>query len=125
MTHFHARDRVHAQRQRTPLPPAPLPAGAPSAHPRPGASTSAARIDCDSCPVAGRGCAGCMVALLGPVRLRLDAAEQAAVDLLVDAGLVEAAEARAAHAEPDLPEWMVQARAATHDGPPPTGVRTA
>lgn len=125
MTHFHARDRVHAQQPRAPLPSAPLPARAPAAHTRPGASASAARIDCDSCPVAGTGCAGCMVALLGPVRLRLDAAEQAAVDLLVDAGLVDAAEARSAHAAPDHPEWMVQAREAAHDGSQPTDVRTA
>ena len=109
MAHFHERDRVHAQQ-----PSAALPARAPTAHARPGGSASAARIDCDSCPVAGRGCAGCMVALLGPVRLRLDAAEQAAVDLLVDTGLVDAAEGRSAYAEPDLPEWMVQAR--TPDG---------
>ena len=122
MTHFHARDRVHAQQ-----PPVPLPARSPAAHHhRPGASASAARIDCDSCPVTGRGCAGCMVALLGPVRLRLDAAEQAAVDILVDAGLVDAAEARSAHAEPELPEWMVLARGqAGDDGSHPSDVRTA
>ena len=124
MTHFHERDRVHAQPTSTPPP-----ARSPAAHPRPGASASVARIDCDGCPVAGRGCAGCMVALLGPVRLRLDAAEQAAVDLLVDAGLVDAAEARSAHAEPELPDWLVQARAAGDDGrmdrSQPTGVRSA
>ncbi|MGA8047747.1 MAG: hypothetical protein WCA30_15920 [Dermatophilaceae bacterium] len=124
MAHFHERHRVHAQQ-----PSAPLPARASADHLRPGASASAARIDCDSCPVAGRGCAGCMVALLGPVRLRLDADEQAAVDLLVDTGLVDAAEARSAYAEPELPEWMVQARAPDGvdrtDGPRATGVRTA
>lgn len=123
MAHFHERDRVHAQQPSAPAPPA----RASAPHPRPGAS--AARIDCDTCPVAGRGCAGCMVALLGPVRLRLDAAEQAAVDLFVDMGLVDAAEARSAYAEPALPEWMVQARAPDDvdrkDGPRASGVRTA
>jgi hypothetical protein len=122
MAHFHQRDRVHAQQSSTRLP-------APSAHARPGPSAPAARIDCDSCPVAGSGCAGCMVALLGPVRLSLDAAEQAAVDVLVDAGLVEAAEARSAYAQPDLPEWMLQARTPVagdrSDGAQPSGVRTA
>ena len=64
-------------------------------------------IDCDTCPIAGRGCGSCMVALLGPVRLRLDGPEQRAVDALVDAGLVAAAEAREAHAVPDLPDWVI------------------
>ncbi|KAB7742461.1 hypothetical protein GA707_16305 [Nostocoides sp. F2B08] len=122
MTHFHERDRVHAQPAS-----APPPGRFPAARPRPGAT--AARIDCDSCPVAGHGCAGCMVALLGPVRLRLDAAEQAAVDLLVDAGVVDAAEARSAYAEPHLPEWLVQARSAGEDGrmdrSRPSGARSA
>ena len=105
MAHYYERDRVHAQQtpgRRTVHPP--------MARPGPGPSTPSSRIDCDSCPVAGHGCAGCMVALLGPVRLRLDGAEQRVVDNLVDAGLVEAAEARTAHAVPDLPDWMLQAR---------------
>jgi hypothetical protein len=70
-----------------------------------------------------------MVALLGPVRLHLDAAEQAAVDLLVDAGLVEAAEARSAYAEPELPDWMLEARRPAEGersgAARPSGARTA
>ena len=121
MAHFHERDRVHAHQ------------GPARRHTGPVQSrttASVARIDCDSCPVAGRGCAGCMVALLGPVRLRLDPVEQAAVDALVDAGLVDAAEARSAYAEPDLPDVMLRARQAHDGGPGPeaatgAGIRTA
>lgn len=51
-----------------------------------------------------------MVALLGPVRLRLDAVEQQAVDALLTEGLVSAEEAATAYAVPDLPDWMVAAR---------------
>lgn len=90
MAHYHERDRVHA------APPEPA-----------RGSDRTARIDCDTCPIAGRGCGGCMVALLGPVRLRLDGPEQRAVDTLVAGGLVAAAEAEGAYAVPDLPDWVV------------------
>lgn len=97
MAHFHERARAHT-------PPAH------STRDRSAPPGSSARIDCDTCPVAGRGCGGCMVALLGPVRLRLDSQEQAAVQVLVERGLVGAEEARAAYAVPDLPDWMIEAR---------------
>lgn len=97
MAHHHERARAHT-----------LPAQ--SARGRSAPAGSTALIDCDACPVAGRGCAGCMVALLGPVRLRLDAVERTAVDVLVERGLVGAEEAAAAYAVPDLPDWMVAAR---------------
>ena len=97
MAHHHERPRVHTST-------------AASARSRPGAPGSSAHIDCDTCPVAGRGCAGCMVALLGPVRLALDAAEQAAVDILLARGLIAHEEARSAYARPELPNWMVSAR---------------
>lgn len=100
MAHHHERARVHTT-------------AGPAGRSRPVSAGSSAHIDCDTCPVAGRGCAGCMVALLGPVRLRLDVREQAAVDVLVGCGLVTAEEAAGAHAVPDLPDWMVAAR---HDG---------
>lgn len=91
MTHYYRRDRVHtAPRQQS------------TAH----SQQSTARIDCDTCPIAGRGCGGCMVALLGPVRLRLDEIEQRAVDDLVRAGLASPEEARGAYAVPDLPDWV-------------------
>lgn len=105
MAHHHERDRVHAQQG-----PARRTAHPPSARPGPGPSSPSSRIDCDTCPVAGHGCAGCMVALLGPVHLGLDAPERAAVDLLVRRGLVSAEEAAAAYAVPDLPDWMTAAR---------------
>lgn len=97
MAHHHERARVHTSDAHT-------------VRGRPAPTAPAARIDCDTCPVAGRGCAGCMVALLGPVRLRLDAVEQAAVDTLLARGLIAHEEARSAYAEPDLPDWMVSAR---------------
>lgn len=49
-----------------------------------------------------------MVSLLGPVRLRLDAAEQRALGVLVECGLVTEQEAAQAHAVPDLPDWVVE-----------------
>lgn len=49
-----------------------------------------------------------MVSLLGPVRLRLDAAEQRAVDVLVECALVSRGEAQEAYAVPDLPDWVVE-----------------
>ena len=49
-----------------------------------------------------------MVALLGPVHLRLDAAEQRAVDLLVEHGLVCEEDVLEAYAVPDLPDWVVE-----------------
>jgi hypothetical protein len=97
MAHHHERARAHI-----------LPDQGPRGRPAPAGST--ARIDCDTCPVAGRGCAGCMVALLGPVRLRLDAVERTAVEVLVERGLVGVEEAAAAYAVPELPDWMVAAR---------------
>lgn len=124
MAHYYERDKVHAApagASRRPVRPG---SGRAAAHPttsqpaahtaaahpaaRSAASRPAARIDCDTCPIAGRGCGDCMVALLGPVRLRLDAAEQRAVDLLVDGGLVSAQDADEAYAVPDLPDWVVQ-----------------
>lgn len=97
MAHHHERARVHTS-------------AAHSVRGRPASTAASARIDCDTCPVAGRGCAGCMVALLGPVRLALDAPEQAAVAALLARGLIGREEAAAAYAEPDLPDWMVSAR---------------
>lgn len=97
MAHHHERARVHTT-------------AGPDRRRRQVSAGVSAHIDCDTCPVAGRGCAGCMVALLGPVRLRLDAHEQAAVDVLVRCGLVSAEEASTAHAVPELPDWMVAAR---------------
>jgi hypothetical protein len=98
MAHHHRQARVH-----TP----------PAQHDvdRPSPTAPATRIDCDTCPVAGRGCAGCMVALLGPVRLVLDRAERGAVDALLAAGLLSAQEAADAFAEPELPAWMAATRA--------------
>lgn len=96
MAHYYERDKVHTAPPRAPQHPV-----------RPG-SRPAARIDCDTCPIAGHGCGDCMVALLGPVRLRLDAVEQRAVGVLVDCGLVSAQDAHAAYAVPDLPDWVVQ-----------------
>lgn len=96
MAHHHERPRVHMS--------------AASARSRPGPPGSSAHIDCDTCPVAGRGCAGCMVALLGPVRLALDAPERAAVQALVAGGLLAPEEAASAYAVPDLPDWLVSAR---------------
>lgn len=49
-----------------------------------------------------------MVALLGPVRLRLDDAEQRALGILLECGLVSEQEAGEAYAEPDLPDWVVE-----------------
>ena len=69
-------------------------------------SRSVARIDCDDCPIAGTGCGDCMVALLGPVRFRLDASEQRAVDELLRHGLVSTEDVTGAYATPDLPDWM-------------------
>lgn len=97
MAHYHERARAHT-------------APADSTRGRPAPIGSAARIDCDTCPVAGRGCAGCMVALLGPVRFGLDALERQAVDALVERGLVGSVEAAEAYAVPDLPDWMISAR---------------
>lgn len=89
MAQYHERARVHAQ---------PTPARSrPSA---PGSTVTAKRIDCDTCPIAGRGCGDCMVALLGPVRFRLDDTEQEAVAELVAHGLVAVKEAEAAYAVP-------------------------
>lgn len=48
-----------------------------------------------------------MVALLGPVRLRLDEPEQRAIGVLVECGLVSAQEAHDAYAVPDLPDWVI------------------
>ena len=48
-------------------------------------------IDCDSCTVRGLACGDCVVTvLLGvpPVGVELDAAEQAAISVLADQGLV-------------------------------------
>lgn len=49
-------------------------------------------IDCDTCTVRGDGCEDCVVTFLTiPVRgarLDLDEAEQAAIDVLADCGLV-------------------------------------
>ncbi|NLJ53367.1 MAG: hypothetical protein GX344_04430 [Intrasporangiaceae bacterium] len=70
------------------------------------ASRSVARMDCDDCPIAGTGCGDCMVALLGPVRFRLDAPEQRAVEELHRHGLVSAEEVAGAYATPDLPDWV-------------------
>lgn len=104
MAHHHERARAHTL-------PAQSAHGRPAvAHGRPAPAGSTALIDCDTCPVAGRGCAGCMVALLGPVRLRLDTVERTAVDVLVERGMVGAEEAATAFAVPDLPDWMVTAR---------------
>ena len=97
MAHHHERARVHTSSPH-------------SVRDRLASTAPAARIDCDTCPVAGRGCAGCMVALLGPVRLALDATEQGAVATLLARGLVTREEADSAYAEPDLPEWMLAAR---------------
>lgn len=104
MAHHHERAHVHTSPARS-APGRPRPAG------------SAARIDCDTCPVAGLGCADCMVALLGPVHLGLDAHERAAVDRLVDFGLVSPEDARAAYAVPDLPDWVVAARGSGEEEP--------
>lgn len=71
------------------------------------AARSVARIDCDDCPIAGTGCGDCMVALLGPVRFRLDEAEQQVVAELERQGLVAAEEVASAYATPDLPDWVV------------------
>lgn len=49
------------------------------------------RVDCDSCEVKGVGCGDCVVTfLLGspPDGVELDAAEQAALGVLADTGLV-------------------------------------
>lgn len=70
-------------------------------------SRSVARIDCDDCPIAGSGCGDCMVALLGPVRFRLDPAEQQAAEELHRCGLVSAEELAGAYATPELPDWVV------------------
>ena len=59
-------------------------------------------VDCDSCPVAGHGCADCAVRVLleRPLSgLRLDAVERRAVDVFVGAGLVSASEAARLTAE--------------------------
>lgn len=117
MAHYYDGGRAH--RQPTPATSTSAPASnrpAPSNRPalsngqvprqqslRPG---DTARIDCDTCPIAGRGCGDCMVALLGPVRFRLDEVEQSAVDLLRARGLVTAEEADRAYATPDLPDWV-------------------
>lgn len=74
-------------------------------------------VDCDSCPVRARQCDECMVtALRGlPVvqlderHLRLDAAERAAVDRFVAAGLVSVSEAAGLTARPEL--WQQQSAA--------------
>lgn len=53
--------------------------------------SEAVTIDCDRCAVRGIGCADCVVTvLLGgpPYGVPLDAAEQRAIDVLADAGLV-------------------------------------
>mgnify|MGYP001351505208 CR=1 FL=1 len=101
MAHYYERDKVH------PAPAGAMPHPAPRAYPLSSGSRPAARIDCDTCPIAGHGCGDCMVALLGPVRLRLDEPEQRAVEVLVDCGLVSAQEAHEAYAVPDLPDWIV------------------
>jgi len=91
MAYYQEQARVHTQ------PPGP------ARGPAPGAAGSTKRIDCDTCPIAGRGCGDCMVALLGPVRFRLDAAEERVVGQLREHGLVTAAEAAAAYAVPEVP----------------------
>ena len=103
MTQYQERDRVHHAPPRAPRHPRPDPVRTRSA-----SASRTARIDCDSCPIAGHGCGDCMVALLGPVHLRLDAAEQGAVDLLVKHGLVCEEDALEAYAVPDLPDWVVE-----------------
>jgi len=47
-------------------------------------------IDCDTCEVRGLACADCVVSVLlgAPPALDLDAAEQAAIDVLAGSGLV-------------------------------------
>lgn len=48
-------------------------------------------IDCDTCQVRGSGCGDCVVSvILGgpPEGVELDATEQAALDVLADAGMV-------------------------------------
>ena len=103
MAHYHERDRMHSAPRATPA------TGPPTARPTARSTArSSARIDCDSCPIAGTGCGDCMVALLGPVRFRLDDAEQRAVAALSDHGLISEREAGAAYATPDLPDWMTQ-----------------
>lgn len=98
MAHYQRPDPLHSAPAEPPTPPRRRPAGV---------ARPPARIDCDTCPIAGTGCGGCMVALLGPVRFRLDAAEQDAVEVLCEHGLVDAQEAAGAYAVPDLPEWVV------------------
>ncbi len=67
-------------------------------------------VDCSGCPVAGDGCAGCMVTALlqadrwrreqeaAEAELPLDAEERLAVWVLLDRGLVTSEEASRAHA---------------------------
>jgi hypothetical protein len=48
-------------------------------------------VDCDSCAVAGRGCAGCVVTVLvgpAPVRVEFDDEELRALRVMAQAGLV-------------------------------------
>ncbi|MDO5501724.1 MAG: hypothetical protein Q4G67_01000 [Actinomycetia bacterium] len=101
MVQFQERPRTHSQPGRHDGHRRPQQQRAPAA--------TSAHIDCDACPIAGTGCAGCMVALLGPVRLRLNHAERRAVAVLAEQGLVSQSEAEAAYAVPDLPDWMVEA----------------
>lgn len=91
MAYYQEQARVHTQPPGPPHRPASGPAG------------STKRIDCDTCPIAGRGCGDCMVALLGPVRFRLDGAEERVVEQLREHGLVTAAEAAGAYAVPEPP----------------------
>lgn len=115
MAHYYRQDAVHSAPRALahPTPSHPTPSHPMAA--RQSVPERAARIDCDTCPIAGRGCGDCMVALLGPVRLRLDEAEQRAVERLVRAGLVSPEVARDAHAEPDLPDWVTETWPQTHD----------
>lgn len=116
MAHYYERDKVHTAPARGPRHPVldgsrPTVSGPTGSRPTgsgPTGSRPGAWIDCDTCPIAGPGCGDCMVALLGPVRLRLDAAEQRAVGLLVDCGLVSVPDSHEAYAVPDLPDWVVQ-----------------
>jgi hypothetical protein len=61
-------------------------------------------IDCDSCSVRGLACGDCVVTvLLGvpPVGVELDAAEQAAISVLADQGLVPPLRLVTGHAHHD------------------------
>ncbi len=77
-------------------------------------------IECDTCPVRGQRCDGCMVSALQALPtpttnpwtpqaasgLRLDAAERRAVQLLVDAGLVRSEQARSVRAQVEPRGWQ-------------------